>query len=169
MRSRLSAVLAALVSAIAIAVAAMASGAGSIATADDPYDLNDPPDCSKVVATPSTLSNSGKLTLVTLSGATDPDAGDVLSYTIDGVTQDEPVTQTGDATTPDAVVGTSPDTVFLRSESSKPGDGRIYRIAFTVSDGEESCSGTAIVTVPRKSKKAIDSGVRYDSFTGAPA
>lgn len=165
MRSRLPSVL--VVLALAVGVGVLSSGAGSIATADDPYTLNNPPDCSTVVATPSTLSKSGKLTLVTLSGATDPDTGDVLTYTIDGVVQDEPVTQTGDATSPDAMAGTSPNTVLLRSESAKSGDGRVYRIAFTVSDGEASCNGTADVAVPRKGKTAIDSGTYYNSF-GAP-
>ena len=45
----------------------------------------------------------------------------------------------------------------------------VYRIAFTVSDGTDSCSGTARVDVPRKKDQpAVDSAPpRFDSFTGA--
>jgi hypothetical protein len=49
------------------------------------------------------------------------------------------------------------------------GDGRVYRIAYTVSDGTDSCSGVAKVSVPRKKgQAAVDSAPpSYDSFTGA--
>ena len=134
---------------------------------------NLPPDCSAVAATPGEISPARRdlFETVTLDGATDPD-GDQLSYRIDRVTQDEPVTGTGDATSPDArltAAGANSSRVELRSERNPQRDGRVYRIAFTVSDGTDSCSGTARVDVPRKKDEpAVDSAPpRFDSFTGA--
>jgi hypothetical protein len=144
---------------------------------------NQPPDCSAVAATPSTLAQRrDKMALITLSGATDPD-GDTLSYHIDGVTQDEYVTGVGDDTFPDAAL-TSPGAnsiqVLVRSEANSHFNGRVYRIAYTVSDGNGgTCSGTAgpggtttakVGVQQRKGTPAIDEGdaMSWDSFTGAP-
>jgi hypothetical protein len=143
---------------------------------------NAPPDCSGVSASPSEIlkAKRDQFQLVTLSGATDPD-GDALTLTVDGVTQDEPVTTSGDETSPDAVAGTNPSNVRVRSEANPKGNGRVYRIAYTVSDGNGgTCSGTAgtggttaaKVSVPLNSKKnasAVDDSdtTSYDSFTGA--
>jgi len=131
-----------------------------------PVPSNRPPDCSAVTADPAVLSPAhGLLRLVALSGATDPD-GDVVSTSITAVTQDEPLTSPGDTTTPDAVAGDSPDQVYLRAESSRRGDGRVYRIDFEVSDGQATCTGRATVQVPRRrDTTAIDSAPpSYDSF-----
>jgi hypothetical protein len=144
---------------------------------------NRPPDCSDVTASPGSISQQmrDRMTLITLSGATDPD-GDTLSYTIDGVTQDEYVTGVGDDTFPDAALtsaGASSNKVLVRSEANSLFNGRVYRIAYTVSDGNGgSCSGsagpsgntTAKVSVARKKGiTAIDDGhaMSWDSFTGA--
>jgi Regulator of chromosome condensation (RCC1) repeat len=143
---------------------------------------NQPPDCSGVNATPGTLSQQrDQMRLVTLSGATDPD-GDVLSYHIDGVTQDEYVTGVGDDTSPDAALttaGANSNQVLVRSETNSQFDGRVYRIAYTVSDGQGgSCSGTAgpggnttakVSVARKKGTSAIDDGnaMSWDSFTGA--
>jgi Regulator of chromosome condensation (RCC1) repeat len=144
---------------------------------------NQPPDCSAVAATPSTLGQMrDRMPLIALSGATDPD-GDTLSYHIDGVTQDEYVTGVGDDTSPDAALtaaGADSNQVKLRSEANPQFNGRVYRIAYTVSDDRGgSCSGiagrtgstTAKVSVPRrKGTSAIDDGnaTSWDSFTGTP-
>jgi Galactose oxidase, central domain len=130
--------------------------------------LNEPPDCSGVTATPDTLRPPNhRLQLVTLSGATDPD-GDSVTLTITGVTQDEPVDGNGDGDlSPDAAAGSQSNDVQLRSERSGGGDGRVYRIAFTGSDGQGgSCTGTASVGVPRNTgSPAVDSAPpSYDSF-----
>jgi dipeptidyl aminopeptidase/acylaminoacyl peptidase len=129
---------------------------------------NAPPDCSAVKATPDTLRppKPHKLVPVTLSGATDPD-GDEVSLTVTGVTQDEPLTGQGDNTSPDATSAPAHDQVNLRGERSPGGDGRVYRIAFTASDGAGgTCSGTSTVGVPRyPSSPAVDSAPpSYDSF-----
>ncbi len=144
---------------------------------------NRPPDCSGVTAAPASVRQQmrDKLLLVSLSGATDPD-GDAVAYRIDGVTQDEYVSGVGDDTFPDAVtpLGPSANQVLVRSEANSHYNGRVYRIAYTVSDGNGgSCSGTAgpsgnttaKVSVPRKKgTPAIDDGnaMSWDSFTGAP-
>ncbi|BFU44072.1 vWA domain-containing protein [Krasilnikovia sp. MM14-A1004] len=92
-----------------------------------------------------------KFVTVALAGATDPD-GDPTSITITGVTQDEALNGTGDGDTgPDAawVNATVKDKVQLRAERAGTGDGRVYRIAYTVSDGKGgTCTGTATVGVP---------------------
>jgi Regulator of chromosome condensation (RCC1) repeat/Bacterial Ig domain len=144
---------------------------------------NQAPDCSAVTATPRTLGQMrDQLALITLSGATDPD-GDTLSYRIDGVSQDEYVTGVGDDTSPDAALtaaGANSNKLLLRAEANPQFNGRVYRIAYTVSDGQGgSCSGiagpngttTAKVSVPRKKgTPAVDNGdlSSWNSFSGAP-
>jgi hypothetical protein len=145
---------------------------------------NRPPDCSAVTTTPDSTwpQTRDKLILVTLSGATDPD-GDTLAYRIDGVTQDGYVSGIGDDTFPDAVtpLGPSANQLLVRSEANSRNNGRVYRIAYTVSDGNGgSCSGTAgtsgnttatVSVLRKKGTPAIDDGntTSWDSFTGAPA
>jgi hypothetical protein len=145
---------------------------------------NRPPDCSGMRATPDSIwpGRRDQMALITLSGATDPD-GDALNYHIDGVTQDEYVTGIGDDTFPDAALasaGANSNQVFVRSEANSHFNGRVYRIAFTVSDGKGgSCSGTAgasgdtaakVGVQRKKTTPAIDDGnaMSWDSFTGAP-
>ena len=143
---------------------------------------NEPPDCSGVTTAPSSIWPAMRhmMALVTLSGATDPD-GDMLGYHIDGVTQDEYVTGIGDETSPDAALtpaGANSNNVLVRSEAIPRFNGRVYRIAYTVSDGNGgSCSGTAGPTANttakvgvhwRKGISAIDDGnaMSWNSFTG---
>jgi hypothetical protein len=122
------------------------------------------------------------MTLVTLSGATDAD-GDTLSYHIDGVTQDEYVTGVGDDTSPDAALtasGASSNRVLVRAEANSHFNGRVYRIAYTVSDGRGGvCSATAgpgatttvrVGVARKKGAAATDDGAAasWDSFSGLP-
>ena len=102
---------------------------------------NGPPDCSGVTASrPVLTTHNRKLVAITLDGANDPD-GDALTFAIDGVTQDEPVTGHGDQTSPDAI-DEGEGELRVRAERSPRGDGRVYRIAFTVTDDRGgSCSG----------------------------
>jgi hypothetical protein len=90
---------------------------------------------------------------VSLSGATDPD-GDKVTFTITGVTQDEPVGRK-----PDAVLGPASNEVKLRATRSGHSDGRVYRIAFKATDGRGGeCSGTATAGVPHNDRSAaVDS------------
>jgi hypothetical protein len=129
---------------------------------------NSAPDCSGVTASPSDLwPPNHKLAQVALGGATDPD-GDAVTIAIDAVTQDEPVGG-GTAHTPDGVLGALPGRLQLRAERLGAGDGRVYEIAFTVSDGNGgSCSGKTTVGVPLHSgSSASDSAPPAHDSLGA--
>jgi TolB protein len=131
-----------------------------------PTRPNRPPGCAGIAASRPVLTTANhRLIPITLDGATDPD-GDPVTLAVDGVTQDEPVVGSGDNTSPDAV-DQGDGQLRVRAERNPHGDGRVYRIAFTASDGHGgSCSGTATVSVPRKKRKAaIDSAPpSYDSL-----
>jgi hypothetical protein len=125
-----------------------------------------PPDCTKVKAHPELLwPPNNKFRLVTLTGASDPD-GDPITFMITGVTQDEPT-----GSTPDARRTSAPNQIKLRAERLGEGDGRVYRIAFTVTDSSgRACSGTVMVGVPhdrRQGSRPKDSGRIFDSFTAS--
>ena len=142
---------------------------------------NRSPVCSGVTTTPGTLKNdkAEPLVPIALAGASDPD-GDPLVYQIDGVTQDEPATGKASPDAAFTAAGASSNQVLVRAEADGHLNGRVYRIAFTVSDGKGGrCSGTAgprgnttaKVSVPaKKDKAAIDdgNGKSWDSFTGVP-
>ena len=89
-----------------------------------------------------------KLVRGQVADVTDPD-GDPVALTITGITQDEPVNGAADGnTSPDATVGSN-GAFQVRAERSGLGDGRVYAIAFSASDGEGgSCSDTLLVGVP---------------------
>lgn len=139
--------------------------------------LNQPHVCTAATVTPSVLwSPKHKLNPVSIKGISDPD-GDAISLTINSITQDEPVIGSVESAnqckkTPDgAGVGTS--SASIRSDRDEKGDGRIYEINFTVSDGRgENCSGKVQVSVPRLfAKPAVNSGQKHDStvITGSPS
>ncbi|MEV4643171.1 hypothetical protein AB0J80_38125 [Actinoplanes sp. NPDC049548] len=113
--------------------------------------INHPPVCTAVKADTTELwPPNHKFVTVRLSGATDPD-GDATSLAVTTVTQDEALDGTGDGdTAPDAArVTGAPDQVKLRAERSGTGDGRVYRVSFTVTDSKGStCFGTVTVGVP---------------------
>jgi hypothetical protein len=135
---------------------------GGSGSASVRIDINRPPDCSTVVASPNRLwPPNHTLHLVTISGATDPD-GDPVTLTITGITQDEPVNAPGSGNTaPDAfLVPGHPDQAQIRAERAGPGDGRVYRIAFTATDGRGgTCTGVVTVQVPKSNNgtPAVDS------------
>ena len=85
---------------------------------------NKPPVCTDVKPNVTALwPPNHQFVPVKLSGATDPD-GVPVTIAVGGVTQDEPLNSTG--------------------------DGRVYRVAFTVDDGKGgTCTGSAKVTVPK--------------------
>jgi uncharacterized repeat protein (TIGR01451 family) len=131
--------------------------------------VNHNPVCTALAASPDTLwPPNHKFVKVTVSGATDID-GDPLTTTITGVTQDEPLTGFGSGQFgPDAEwVSGHTDQVKLRAERDGTRNGRVYRIATTVTDGKGgSCTGTALVTVPhdQSGRPAVDSGLVINSF-----
>jgi len=134
---------------------------------------NCPPDCS--AAAPSLASSwppNHKFVLVNVLGVTDPD-GDPVTITVTGITQDEAIKSSGigsGMTCPDGVaVDTNedgnPDAAGLRCERNGTGDGRVYTVAFTASDGKGgSCTGAVTFCVPRdKDSPCIDTGLSFDS------
>jgi uncharacterized repeat protein (TIGR01451 family) len=129
--------------------------------------VNHNPVCTALSAGPELWPPNHKLRLVSVGGATDPDGG-TLTTTVTGVTQDEPLNALGDGTTqPDAVAAAGPNQVWLRAERSGLGDGRVYAIHVSVTDGHGgSCSGVATVSVPhdQSGASAVDSGQSYTDF-----
>jgi len=123
--------------------------------------VNAPPSCASVVASPGSMwPPNNKFTPVTLSGGSDPE-GDSFSIAVTGVQQDEPASASGDA----SLAGGN--AVNLRAARLGAGDGRIYEIAFTVTDQYgATCSGTTKVVVPhdQSGAPAIDSVVRFSSL-----
>ena len=129
---------------------------------------NRPPDCSAATASPNALwPPDHKFVLVTVGGCTDAD-GDHVTIRVTGVTQDEPLNGLGDGdTSPDAKPAVSLAQVWLRSERAGGGDGRVYTIAFTATDGRGgTTTGTVKVGVPHNQKDtAIETpGVSVNSF-----
>jgi hypothetical protein len=101
---------------------------------------------------------------ISILGVTDPD-GDPVSIRIDRIMQDEPTNGVGDGDTcPDSAgIGTS--TAQVRAERSGTGNGRVYTIFFTATDGRGgSTSGTVKVSVPHnQNDTAVDDGAIFDS------
>lgn len=113
-----------------------------------------------------------KFRTIGIGGVTDPD-GDPIQLMITDITQDEPILATAIGsghTEPDAR-GLGYPEAQLRAERDGTGDGRIYEIAFIALDGRGGLTpGSVSVCVPHDNSglsQCKDSGVRYDSFTGA--
>lgn len=128
---------------------------------------NAAPDCSGATATPDTLwPPDHSFKAIEIGGVSDPD-GDPVTITIDSIRQDEPVDSTGDgAFVPDGSgVGTS--TAEVRAERAGDMNGRVYHIAFTVSDGLGGiCAGVVTVGVPKSQGPMggpVDDGPLFDS------
>ena len=132
--------------------------------------VNTAPSCADVKPSKTKLwPPRHQFVLIALSGATDAD-GDPLAWSITKVTQDE---KTKGAISkndkgPDAQrVGGKPHQVKLKAERVASGNGRVYRIFFTVSDGQGgTCSGKVKVGVPKtKNGNAFDNLNRsFNSF-----
>ncbi len=131
--------------------------------------INDLSNCAAGFASPDGLwPPNHKFEQVVIDGVLDKDSLDkTVTLQITGVTQDEPVNGLGDGdTSPDAIIqgGSPADTVEIRAERAGAGDGRVYVVSFTASDGSESCTGAVTVGVPpSKHGTAVDSGQDYDS------
>lgn len=132
---------------------------------------NRPPDCSEAYADLGCLwPPNHKFVDVSIMGVTDPD-DDPVTITITAITSDEPTASDkgsgGAKHAPDAY-GIGTDTASVRAERSGNGDGRVYVIHFTASDGRGGeCEGSVIVKVPHDQSvedcPAIDSGQNYDA------
>jgi Putative Ig domain/K319L-like, PKD domain len=121
-----------------------------------------PPNASHARADVSVLwPPDHKMALVHIIGVDNPNNDPI---TINTVTQDERPNGLGDGDTPiDAII--NGDTVLLRAERSGNGNGRVYRVCFTIHDPEQNADGCVNVMVPKSKKTdaAIDSGQNYDS------
>jgi hypothetical protein len=132
------------------------------------YSINHPPDCSNAYADPAVLwPPNHKMVAVSILGVTDPD-GDPVSITITSITSDEPTASDegagGAKHAPDAT-GVGTDTAQLRAERSGDGNGRVYEISFTASDGRGGeCECSVLVCVPHdQADGCIDDGQIYDA------
>jgi hypothetical protein len=99
-----------------------------------------------------------------------------VTIAVTSIWQDEPLSADGSGHTVVAdASGVGTPVASLRAErtalKAAPGDGRIYQVNFTADDGRGgSCSGAIYVGVPHdqgEMRMPIDSGLRYDSVTGA--
>ena len=124
------------------------------------------PVCSAAQAVPNLLwPANGTFTAVGIIGVGDPD-NDPVSIAFSGVTQDEPIAGLSAADTgPDAILRGS--SVDLRAQRAAGGNGRVYRVAFSASDGNGgTCTGAVTVGVPSNQKPGlaiVDDGQAYIS------
>jgi len=133
---------------------------------------NQPPDCSNAAPSVQTIwPANNKFVPVNITGVSDPD-GDPVTITITSIMQDEPVDTVGDGQFVPDGKGIGTDTAEVRAERSGtrkvPGNGRVYTIGFTASDGKGGeCSGTVKVGVPHDVEDTpLDDGALYDSTAG---
>lgn len=125
---------------------------------------NRPPDCSNAKADPDRIwPPNHRLVPIDIVGATDPD-GDSVTITATAVTQDEPVHKKGSCHThPDAVIINGK--AWVRAERSGSGNGRVYVISFTATDGRGgSSNGSVTVSVPHHRSQGSVKGPKQ----GAP-
>ncbi|HEX6656860.1 MAG TPA: cadherin-like domain-containing protein, partial [Ilumatobacter sp.] len=133
--------------------------------------VNDAPDCS--AATPSVAQlwpPDHRIVPITVNGVTDVDST-TITITITSVEQDEPTNKLGDGDTDLDGSGIGTETARVRAERSGKGDGRVYEIGFTASDGAGgTCSGSVLVGVPHDDdgQPAVDSVVRFPSTVPTP-
>jgi hypothetical protein len=129
--------------------------------------VNEPPDCAGARPSVALLwPPNHRLVPVTVNGVTDPD-GDPVSLTITQVLQDEPTNSAGDGNTCPDATGTGTAAVSVRSERAGGGDGRVYHLGFTGSDGRGgTCQGEVTVCVAHDQgdgEACVDQGPIYDS------
>jgi hypothetical protein len=136
-------------------------GDGGTAVDSVTIQVNNAPSCAGVAASPSALwPPNNKFVPVTLGGGSDPD-GDAITLVVTGVSQDEPPSAGGDA----GLAGGN--VVNLRASRLGSGDGRVYEVAFTITDAHgATCSASTIVGVrhDQGGGPAVDSGVRFPSI-----
>ncbi len=126
-------------------------------------NINDAPVATNAQASVGMLwPPNHQMVPISIIGIIDPNNNATVRIT--KVTQDEPTNGLGDGDTAiDAIINAN-GTVLLRAERSGKGDGRVYRISFTVSDFEGSASGIVKVGVQHNKKDTpVDSGASYDS------
>jgi len=136
-----------------------------------------PPDVSDAHPSISCLwPPNHKFVNISIEGVFDPDGG-VVTINITSITSDEPTDGCGDGTFAPDARGIGTDIASLRAERSGtgnggkccpgPGNGRVYRINFTASDGvDEDAEGNVTVCVPHDQHDnctCVDDGQIYDA------
>jgi len=136
---------------------------------------NQDPECASAAPEPREIWPANhEFVSVDVAGVSDAD-GDPVTVTVTRVTQDEPSGEVqdagvvnkreGDRDCADAIIDPS-GTVQLRAERSGRGNGRVYTIWFSASDGQGgSCDGSVQVCVPhdRGNSVCVDDGQKFNS------
>jgi hypothetical protein len=146
----------------------VARGKDTVVEAALRWIQNEPPVCDAVHATIDGPPDH-ELAMVTIEGVGDPD-GDPVTIVATAITQDEPANGSGDGdgdTCPDATIVDG--VARVRRERAGSGNGRVYAVSFTASDGHGGeCSGTAPVCVPHdlgtNRGVCLDDGQLYDAL-----
>lgn len=131
---------------------------------------NNPPDSSQALPSVSILWPANhKIVTVSILGVTDPD-NDPVSIAIDRIIQDEPTNGLGDGDTCPDALGTGTGAALLRAERRGTGNGRVYTVFFTATDGKGGSSqGSVVVSVPHdQGNNAVDDGPSVDSTVCQP-
>jgi hypothetical protein len=129
--------------------------------------LNRQPDCAGAYPSLDSLwPPNHQMESINVLGVTDPE-GDAVGITITSIFQDEPTNGLGDGDTSPDGQGVGTDIAQVRAERAGNGNGRVYHIGFTATDGHAgTCSGEVLVSVPKsqgKKGEAVDDGPLYDS------
>ena len=130
--------------------------------------VNEPPDCSRAVASPGTVfwAPNHQFSGISITGVTDPD-GDPVTTTLVSVFQDEPTDELGDGLTCPDARGTGTPLVEIRAERSGRRDGRVYHVEFVGDDGRGgTCRSVIKVCVPhdrRPGSTCVDQGPLFNS------
>jgi len=123
--------------------------------------VNRDPDCSQAQPMLHTLPNNHHYYPINILGVTDPD-GDPVTVCVTSVTSDE---ATSGGACPDAIISSC--NVSLAGERNSGGNGRVYVVHFTATDGKGgSCSGTVTVDVQASGGGSVDDGQIYDATIG---
>jgi hypothetical protein len=126
-------------------------------------------DCTNAAASASTLwAPDHRMVAATIVGVTDKlGEGSGVVINIDSIYQDEPTSGLGSGDMAVDATILNPGTFLLRAERAGTGDGRVYHITFTATDGDGGrCSNVVTVCVPHDQAKGIhcvDEGPVYDS------
>lgn len=132
-------------------------------TGEEPENL--PPDVTGATASvPQVWPPNNKMREIRIFNVVDPE-GDPFTIRIKAITQDEPVSEPGNAS-PDGE-GVGGEMARVRAERSGPQNGRVYRIAFVATDGKGAAAeGSVLICVPHDqgaNTPCVDDGQIYDS------
>ena len=122
-------------------------------------------DCSTAVPSLETLwPPNHKLVPIDVLGIIDPDGGEI-TFSIDGIFQDEPVNGDADGNTRPDATGIGTAAASVRAERAGNGNGRVYTLLFTASsDGGARCAGSVEVGVPKsRNRDAVPDGPLFNS------